>query len=293
MNAREEIKIFWEGPFRIDYILDNKIGKPYEVRANSQGLYQIYGSHPLYGSNVLVYIGRTKNKNGFKSRLKNRWVVDNGSDTENVQIYLGTIFSDITQDYSNEEINNIIDKSEVLLINAMKPAYNSSNIQSANEDFIEENFILHNEGNYRNIYPVLDSKYFWKPYKNFAIVNELAKSYNIKKIDDKEEYYGFRINEIDGFDVSLNYTLWFGVQYEEWNKSKIALEFQIIPEDENITEQIKLLKIKELKYMKFDNEEEEDYFQIKFTKDFFELESDNLKEAFKIKVNEIINLIKF
>lgn len=288
----EEIKFFWEGPFNINDILENKIDKSYSVKANDIGLYQVYGTHPLYGSNVLVYIGRTKNKNGFKSRLKDRWVIDNGSDTENVQIYLGTIFSDINQNYSDKDLDNLIDKSEVLLINAMKPAYNSSNVQSANEDFIKDNFILHNEGNYRSLYPVLDSKYFWKPYKNFAIVNELADLYNIKKINDEDEYYGFSLDEIDEFELGLNYTLWFGVQYEEWNKSKIALELQIIPEDENVAKQIKSLKIKELKYIEFDNEEEANYFQIEFTKDFFELESDSLKEAFKIKVNGIIDHIR-
>jgi hypothetical protein len=288
----EEIKIFWEGPFKINDILEDKIDKSYSVSANDMGLYQVYGTHPLYGSNVLVYIGRTKNKKGFKSRLKDRWVVENGSDTENVQIYLGTIFSD-NEKIEAKNIDKMIEKSEVLLINAMKPAYNSSNIQSANEDFIKDNFILHNEGNYRNIYPVLDSKYFWQPYKNFAIVNELADLYNIKKINDEDEYYGFSLNDIDEFDENPNYTLWFGVQYEEWNKSKIALELQIIPVDENIAKRIKSLKIKEFKYIQYDNEEQENYFQIEFTKDFFKLESDNLKEAFKIKVNEIINLIKF
>lgn len=292
MKEREEIKIFWEGPFKIDDILEGNIGKPYDVRATDVGLYQIYGMHPLYGNDVLVYIGRTKNKNGFKSRLKDRWVVNNGSDTENVQIYLGTIFSDGIK-HSNKEINKIIDKSEVLLINAMKPAYNSSNIQSANDNFIKENFILHNEGDYRNIYPVLDSKYFWQPYKNFAIVNELAKFYSIKKVDNEDEYYGFVIDMIDIFELGSSYTLWFGVQYEEWNKSKIALELQVIPENENITEQIKSLKIKEFKYIEVDNEDEENYFQIGFDKDFFELESKNLKEAFEDKVNKIISHIKF
>ncbi len=290
MKIREEIKILWEGPFKIDDILNGNIdNKKYDVKADGQGLYQIYGSHPLYGNGVLVYIGRTKGKNGFKSRLKGRWVIENGSDTENVQIYLGTIFSD-SKKIKNDD--DLIDKSEVLLINAMKPAYNSSNIQSADDNFINDNFILHNEGDYRNLYPVLDSKYFWQPYKNFAIVNELAELYNIKKIADEDEYYGFEINIIDKFDISLNYTLWFGVQYEAWNESKVPLELQVYSEDKKIMKKIKSLKLDGFKYKKYDDEEE-NYFQIEFDKDFFELEFEDLKEAFEIKVNEIISLIKF
>ncbi len=293
MNEREQIKIFWEGPFKINDILEGNIDKKYDVTSQSQGLYQIYGSHPLYGNGVLVYIGRTKDKNGFQSRLKGRWVIEDGSDSENVQVYLGTVLND-GKKYSDEETSNIIDKSEVLLINAMKPAYNSSNIQSANEDFIDDNFILHNEGNYRNIYPVLDSKYFWQPYQNLAIVNEIAESFNIKlKTLDvyDDEYYGFELNDIDKFKFNNTYIIWFGVSYEEWNESKVSLELQVYSEDKKIMKKIKSLKIDEFKYKKYDDEEE-NYFQIEFDKVFFELESESLKEAFEIKVNEIISLIK-
>ena len=287
MKDREEIKIWWEGPFKIEDILEDKIDKSYDIKANDKGLYQIYSTHPLYSNGVLVYIGRTKDKKGFQSRLKNRWVIKNGSDTKNVQIYLGKIFSDGVQ-HSDKETETSIDKSEVLLINAMKPAYNSSNIQNANEDFIDDNFILHNEGNFRNLYPVLDSKYFWQPYENFAIINKLAKLYAEKEYDE-EDYYGFRIK---GFKTTDNYTLWFGVQYEEWNESKIALELQIIPENENIETKIKKLNISEFKYKKFKSKEIENYFQIKFTNDFFELEDDKIAKTFESKINEVINLIK-
>ncbi len=143
MDAREEIKIFWEGPFNIEEIIKDKIDERYDVKSNDIGLYQVYGSHPLYGDGVLVYIGRTKNKNGFKSRLKDRWVIENGSDSDNVKIYLGTIFSD-SEKFDKEDKKGMIEKSEILLINAMKPAYNSSNIQSVQDKLSKQKFIIHN-----------------------------------------------------------------------------------------------------------------------------------------------------
>lgn len=118
MKESKEINIWWEGPFSINDVIENNIDKKYEVNSNSIGLYQIYGSHPLYGEGVLVYIGRTKNKKGFKSRLKNRWETEFGNDTENVQIYLGTIFSDEIE-LKNDEKEEMIDKAEVLLINSL------------------------------------------------------------------------------------------------------------------------------------------------------------------------------
>jgi len=284
MNAREEIKISWEGPFKIDDILDNKIGKPYEVRSKSQGLYQIYGSHPLYGNDVLVYIGRTKDANGFKSRLKGRWVIENGSDTENVQIYLGTIFSDSKK---IEDDSILIDKSEVLLINAMKPAYNSSNIQSANEGFISENFILHNEGNYRNLYPVLDSKYFWQPYQNFAIINELAKLYGIKKVDDEDKYYGFILN--NETEESDKYKLWLCVDYEIWDKNKIPLTIQIESENKTMIKKLKNTKI--FKNYQYEDDNTDILYYLEIVNELSGLDGDKMKKVCDDKIKYIKKLI--
>ncbi len=80
----EEINIWWEGPFTQEEIIKNKINsKKYDNRATDIGLYQVYSSHPLYGADVLVYIGMTVAEGGFKSRLTNRWVIENGNDIEN------------------------------------------------------------------------------------------------------------------------------------------------------------------------------------------------------------------
>jgi hypothetical protein len=45
------IHIEWEGPYSLSQLDTlNDLRKDY-------GLYQIYGHHPIYGSNVLLYIG--------------------------------------------------------------------------------------------------------------------------------------------------------------------------------------------------------------------------------------------
>lgn len=284
MQIKEEIKILWEGPFKVDDILNNEIDTKYDVTAEKQGLYQIYGSHPLYGNDVLVYIGRTKDKKGFQSRLKGRWVIEKGSDTENVQIYLGTIFSDRKK---IEDDSDLIDKSEVLLINAMKPAYNSSNIQSADEDYINDNFILYNEGNYRNLYPVLDSKYFWQPYKNFAIINELAEVYGVKKVDDKDFYYGFILNKET--EVIDQYTLWLCVDYEIWNTGKIPLTIQIASENKEINKTLK--KNKKIKKYKYLDDEYEEFYYYEVIDKFLNLDRATLKKACDSEINEIKNML--
>ena len=206
----KEIKVWWEGPFSIEDIVKNKIdAKKYDNTADQKGLYQIYGFHPLYGSDVLLYIGRTKDQHGFKSRLKNRWQINNNLDSENVKIFLGCIMDDAKALSEEEEVDSI-EKAEVLLINAMMPALNSSNIQSVGEKYADEKYIVKNFGNFKNIYPILDSNYYWKNFLNIMITDKLAKEYDSKVSDDDDCY---------GFDLKENDNIFFGVDYACWDEN--------------------------------------------------------------------------
>ena len=278
-----EIKISWEGPFNIEDILSGKIdSNKYETKVNDIGLYQIYGTHPIYGDNVLVYIGRTKNKNGFKSRLKNRWVVEDGSDSDNVQIYLGTIFSD-SEKLDKDEIikDKLIDKAEVLLINALKPAFNSSNIQSVDTSLTKDRYLVHNTGNHRRAPTTLDSEYFWKEYKNFSVINDLQGDC---KIDDEENYYGYIIDQTDKYDI------WLCVDYEIWNMKKVPLTFQI--DFKNNKELKKANSLNEFEIYKYIGEDDTEEFLYKDASDLIGLTNDKLKEEVDKKINEIKNKLK-
>ena len=203
----KEIKIWWEGPFGIDEVVENSIDKEkYSNTADKIGLYQIYGSHPLYGADVLLYIGRTKNKNGFKNRLRNRWQINDNFDSENVKIYLGCIMND-TKTVLEKEESESIEMSEVLLINSVKPALNSSNIQNVGTQYMSEEYRVKNFGNFRNIYPILDSSYYWKKFLNIVITETLAKEYN-SKLSDDEECYGFSLKENDNIFFGVDYACW-------------------------------------------------------------------------------------
>lgn len=244
MKESKEINIWWEGPFSINNVIENNIDeKKYKVNGNSIGLYQIYGSHPLYGEGVLVYIGRTKNKKGFKSRLKNRWETEFGNDTENVQIYLGTIFSDEIELKIDEE-EEMIDKAEVLLINSLKPAFNSSNIKSVKNELAEENYIVYNHENYRNLYPIVDSKYFWREFKNYIVVDKLYEELKSNVTFQTEDSYGIDIK------VNEKYNIWFGVDYELWDIKNIPLCLQVYSIDDKKVNNLKGIKgFKHYKYL--------------------------------------------
>lgn len=273
---KEEIKIWWEGPFSIDDIISGKIDNfKGDVKSDSKGLYQIYGSHPLYGDGVLVYIGRTQNKDGFKSRLNGRWVIENGNDPKNVKIYLGTIFSDSIDITNNENI--MIEKAEVLLINAMKPAFNSSNIQSVKSDLQQEEYIVYNNGSYRNLYPILDSSYFWKEFKNYTLVNELSEKLGISTQDKENEFYGFELNESELYIIPDDYKIWFGVDYEIWNKKGTPLTIQIYSSNDNLMNKIINLNISN--YFEYIDNEKTTYISI---------DANNTIEKINKKIESII-----
>jgi len=210
----EIIDIWWEGPFDNNDIINGNIKKSESDNISKDiGLYQVYASHPLYGADVLVYIGLTTNS--FKKRLKDRWVIEDGNDSSNVKIYLGCIVDGLKKMDRDEEKEKI-KKAEALLINALKPAFNSSNIQSVHEKYRTSNFQINNRNDYRNLYPQLSSKYFWNNrFENYNIVDKLAKKFEVEVSNEYENFYGFRIPKNNG--------VFLGIDSIDWNIRNIPL----------------------------------------------------------------------
>ena len=50
------IEIEWEGPISVNDTI--KL-----INDNDYGIYQIYGTHPVFGSNTLLYIGKASSSN--------------------------------------------------------------------------------------------------------------------------------------------------------------------------------------------------------------------------------------
>jgi hypothetical protein len=143
----QAIYVEWEGPFSLN-----------EVRhlnsENDFGIYQIYGAHPVYGSNVLIYIGAASQQTFGKSIFLEGW---NYYDNPNgLQIYLGRVLSE--GGTSRTEKSTRIDISFRLLIFAHSPAYNSEFINNFHEDRELQSFHVVNWKNYRNLLPEVSGK---------------------------------------------------------------------------------------------------------------------------------------
>jgi hypothetical protein len=79
-----EIHIQWYGPFTYQEAL----GKRNEL--DDYGVYQIYGPHPVYGSDVLLYIGKS-NMQTFGKRLSQESWQQRVSDSISMTVYLGKL----------------------------------------------------------------------------------------------------------------------------------------------------------------------------------------------------------
>jgi hypothetical protein len=111
------IEIAWEGPLTFDEAKEKKNKKDY-------GIYQIYGTHNIFGENTLLYIGKAEQQEfGVRLAQHSDWIINEQNE---IKIYLGRLGGINT--ISDEEWVEQINIAEKLLIYFCSPPYNSSNI---------------------------------------------------------------------------------------------------------------------------------------------------------------------
>jgi hypothetical protein len=162
--ATNIVHIIWEGNFSVDEVIKNKSGD------NDYGVYQIYGKHPIYGLNSLLYIGIATDQT-FSKRFdehNKKWLRD--LDLSSVTVCLGDVYLQPGKVYkesedfvSPEEWERITKQCEQLLIYALAPGYNSRNKQSINELELRELHIL-NWGDRRDLFPEISGDRWTEKY---------------------------------------------------------------------------------------------------------------------------------
>ena len=129
MDRIEKIlEIFWEGPFSKESLNSYATANP--DAADVWKVYAIYDDHPLYGKDVLSYIGKA-----VKQPLQKRV---NQHDWWERKIYVASIWNfsswQKSEDWDYDDAltdDKSVSKVEELLIFALTPAYNKRNKGSA------------------------------------------------------------------------------------------------------------------------------------------------------------------
>ena len=109
------IHIDWSGPYSFDEISSLN-------GTTDFGVYQIYGAHHVYGSDVLLYIGKAADR-CFATRLAEHGWCSLTPDAKRISYYIGRLFNYETPD--NDTWCRHIDLAERLLIHAHSPAKNT------------------------------------------------------------------------------------------------------------------------------------------------------------------------
>ncbi len=138
------IHIQWDGPYNLDRV------KSLRDDFTDYGVYSVYGTHPVYGSNVLLYIGMA-NQQTFGVRLAQETGWQFNQDAARLEVHVGRLYG-YEGTPSNEQWAEQIRLAEKLLILAHWPAANSSGL---NVQLKQDVYDLHifNWGNHRNLLP--------------------------------------------------------------------------------------------------------------------------------------------
>jgi len=115
------IHVQWEGP------LDGRTAKSCTRRPADFGVYQVYGSHPVYGLNTLLYVGRAADQTFGERLRKEEWLLEGEHGQGECTFFLGRLAGSKTPDDIEWGIQ--ISDVESLLILAHKPSYNCHGIK--------------------------------------------------------------------------------------------------------------------------------------------------------------------
>lgn len=165
--AKKEVNLIefeWRGPFTLNQIKEwvKKDSDDNERPFDKNGLYQIYGTHPIFGKSSLLYIGKTTNS--FQSRFGQHasWLKWEYDDPE---IYLGTLRD---QNISEEEQSKLIGIAEELLIHYTCPPYNSQNIvDAASVPKLDSEYLVINHGKISTLLPCISTLNYNSDYYEF------------------------------------------------------------------------------------------------------------------------------
>ena len=129
----EIVHIQWHGPFSFQDALGNT------DTTRDYGIYQVCGPHPAYGRDVLLYLGKAS-KQTFGRRLLQEgwegWQKDRGA----VHVFLGRLHGSETP--VGPTWNDMISRTERLLILAHRPAHNSKGLYREGKTDLQRLHIL-------------------------------------------------------------------------------------------------------------------------------------------------------
>lgn len=136
------INIEWSGPNVLDSL-------PSLLGDTAFGIYQVYGPHPVYCSQQLLYIGQASARTFAVRTAEHEWM-KHTRDSSQTAIYVGRLRGLQTPD--DQVWKREIDLAECLLIYAHFPPYNTQKWSAENNPNLRDVHVL-NWGKHRDLLP--------------------------------------------------------------------------------------------------------------------------------------------
>lgn len=149
-------EVYWDGPYTsetIDAALNDDDKYP---------LYAIYGSHPMYGDNILLYIGMTER--GIPKRLSEHgyWMDQQRHGPSKIFVASIGLFKSWEHSNNIEEFDlptrEVVQQVEQLLIISNEPVHNQKSRKSARA---ARGIRIFNTNNYGSLLPEASALYHW------------------------------------------------------------------------------------------------------------------------------------
>jgi len=115
------VHVQWEGP------LDREAMSKADQAPTDFGVYQVYGSHPVYGLKTLLYIGKAQDQTFARRLSQHGWWFDRENGQGELSFFLGRLAGSTTP--SDAEWGLQIAQVEGVLLVAHKPSYNAQSIK--------------------------------------------------------------------------------------------------------------------------------------------------------------------
>ena len=162
MKEKTTIHILWDGPFLTDELslLNTSI---------DYGVYQIYGSHPVYGRDALLYIGRCREQTFCKPLVQHPWIAATRNQKK-VTFHVGRI-ANLGSAPKIENWEKMVKQAEQLLLYAHFPCYNShKDLSEMQLDQLQDVHVL-NWDCHRDLFPEVSGARYWRP-ENLSAISE-------------------------------------------------------------------------------------------------------------------------
>jgi hypothetical protein len=128
------IYVEWDGPYSFD-----ELEELYDESCDF-GLYQIYGDHPMYGEETLLYLGRTVDRTFGAKLVEEQPYWEAEGDFQPLAIYVGRLAGEMTP--GGDVWGQEIDLAARLLIFAHAPVFNGRELGAAPDNDLQKVHVI-------------------------------------------------------------------------------------------------------------------------------------------------------